>query len=475
MLGKFATEAKVGVFVVITVVALVWLSVRINRHGFSLSESKTIYVVMDQASGVMKRTPVEFAGIRVGFVEGVDLISGKARLTLKVDPRIPIYYDSFITLANRGILGEKIIAISGGGREPEIPDGGTVETKGGSGGIDEAFRNFNELASAIKDLVKGGQGKPSLNDIIANVTDISEDLRQLVRGNKKELSDIVQNVNGFTKMLNDGDIKQIVVNLKTSSETLKEFVKDANPELRDVVKDFKTVMAKIDDTVSSLNRVVAKVERGEGTIGKLLSDETTVNKVNETLDGVNDFVSRVKRLEIAVGVHGEYLSSSRQVQEVASFKISPNYDKYFLFEFTNGPLADAKTVTSVTTTIPPGTSTTETVRNDKFSFTALFAQRFYDLTVKAGIIRSSGGFGAEYFLFRDHLSLGADVFDFSRPENLHMRGYAMLHLFKILHISGGVDDIFNGNKRRNYFAGAGIMLTDNDLKAMVGLAPLISR
>lgn len=475
MAQKFGTEAKVGIFVVVTVAALVWLSVRINRHGFSLRESKTLYVTMDQASGVLKRTPVEFAGIRVGFVESIDLISGKARLTVKIDPKIPVYQDSFITLANRGILGEKIIAISGGGREPEIPDGGSVETKGGNGGIDEAFRNFNELAAAIKDLVKGGQGKPSLNDIIANVTDISEDLRSLVHGNKQQLGDIVKNVGEFTKMLNDGDVKQIVVNLKTSSETLKAFVKDANPELRDVVQEFKTVMAKIDDTVSSLNRVVAKVERGEGTIGKLLSDETTVNKVNDTLDGVNDFVSRVKRLEIAVGVHGEYLSSARQIQEVAAFKISPNYDKYFLFEFTNGPLSDAKSYTTVTTSSPPGTSVTESTRSDKFSFTALFAQRFYDLTIKAGLIRSSGGFGAEYFLFRDHLSLGADLFDFSRPENLHMRGYAALHLFKILHITGGVDDIFNGNKRRNYFAGAGIMLTDNDLKALVGLAPLVSR
>ncbi|MDB5036635.1 MAG: transporter, substrate-binding protein, partial [Bacteriovoracaceae bacterium] len=285
MAGKFSSEAKVGIFVVITVASLILLSIRINRHGFSLNESRTLYVNMDQASGVLKRTPVEYAGIRVGFVEAIDLVGAKARLTVKIDPKVPVYQDSYVGLANRGILGEKILFISGGGKEPEVPDNGIIEAKGGNGGLDEAFKNFNEVAAAIKDLIKGGQGKPSLNDIIGNVTDISEDLRTLVRGNKKELNDIVKNVGDFAKMLNDGDLKQIVVNLKTTSETMKSFVKDANPELRDVVKDFKMVMAKIDDTVSSLNRVVAKVERGEGTVGKLLNDETTVNKVNDTLDG----------------------------------------------------------------------------------------------------------------------------------------------------------------------------------------------
>src|SRR5438309_1087948 len=127
MAQRFSSEAKVGIFVVITVIGLIWLSIRINRHGFSLKESKTIYVNMDQASGVLKRTSVEYAGIRVGYIEAIDLVGGKARLTVKIDPRVPVYYDSFITLSNRGILGEKILSISGGGREPEVPDGGSVD------------------------------------------------------------------------------------------------------------------------------------------------------------------------------------------------------------------------------------------------------------------------------------------------------------------------------------------------------------
>jgi phospholipid/cholesterol/gamma-HCH transport system substrate-binding protein len=475
-MGK--TEIKVGIFVLLTVIGLVYLSIRINSKGFSLKGQKTIYVNFESASGLLLRTPVEYAGIRVGYVEAIDLEGTKARVTIKVDPKIPVYEDSEVGLHNRGILGEKILAIKHGGNKPEIPDGGSIDAQVTGGGIDDAFRNFNEIAQAVKDLIKGGDGKPSLRDIISNVTEVSEDLRSLVRSNRQELNDIVKNVHGVTKMLNEGDLKEIIVNLKETSTNIKAFVNSADPQLREAVSNFKGVMTKIDDTVSTLNRVVAKVDRGEGTLGKLLNDETTITKVNETLDGVNDFVGRVRRLEVSVGFRGEYLSSAQASQSTASFKLQPSEDKYFLFEFTNGPLADSQRKTTITDySETPGTSKiiTEKIRKDSFSFSFIFAKRFYDLTLKAGLFRSSGGFGAEYHLFRDRLSFGADLFDLSREENPHLRLYMMAHLFKIFHIGGGVDDVIQQNGRRNYFGSVGLLLTDSDLKSLVSLAPIISR
>ncbi len=471
----FPTEAKVGIFVIITVAALVYLSVRITRAGFSLDKTKTLYVNFANASGILQRTPVEFAGIRVGFVKKIELVERKARLELELDPRVPVYQDTRVAMSARGILGEKIIVISGGGNLPEVPDGGLIDAAGGGGTFEDAMNNFNEIADAVKDLIRGGEGKPSLKDVVVNMSDITEDLRTLIRGNRKNMEDIVNNVNRFTTMLNDGDLKDIISNLKYSSETLKTFVHDANPQLKDVVKDFKGVMTKIDNTVDSLNRVMARVERGEGTLGKLLSDDTTVNKVNDTLDGINDFVGRAKRLEVAVGFSGEFLSSAHEVQSTASFRLQPNYDKYFLIEFTKGPFETLSATRKDIENTTGGTTTTTSRRTkeDKFTFTAIMARRFYDLTLKAGLMRSTAGIGLEYHLFRNHFSLGVDAFDFGRDENPHIRAFAALHLFKILHITGGVDDAFHEYKRRNFFGGLGIMLTDNDLKALLGVAPLI--
>jgi len=481
--GKFPVEAKVGIFVAVAIAGLIYLTTQINRSGFSFSGHKTITAIFSNASGLLPRTSIEYAGIRVGMVDRIYLEDGKAKVVMKLNPDTLVYQDSVVALRSRGILGEKIITIAGGGALPEVPDGGSIEAQSTGGDFDTAMQNFNEVAEAVKDLLKGGAGKPSIQDILGNVTEITEDLKTLVKGNRQDLNEIVKNVHDFTSMLNDGNLKETVGNLKTTSEMIKSFVQTADPQLKDVVKDFSVVMEKINATVDSLNRIVAKVERGEGTVGKLLNDETTVNKVNDTLDGINDFVGRVRKLEVAVGFRGEYLANSGQVQSTASFRIQPNYDKYFLFEFVNGPLELNTGKTTITDigegSTSGGTPTTTTrrverERKSQFMFTALFARRFWDLTVKAGLIQSTGGVGAEYHLFRDHLSIGLDAFDFGREERPHLRAYGILHLWKILKLSGGVDDLIVQGGKRNYFAGAGLMLTDSDLKSLLGVAPLVS-
>jgi len=481
---KFPIEAKVGIFVAIAVAGLIYLTTQINRSGFTFAKQKTYTLLFSNASGLLARTGVEYAGIRVGLVDRIALEDGKAAVVIKIRPDIRLYQDSEVKLKTRGMLGEKIITIEGGGMMPEVPDGGSIEARSTAADFDTAMQNFNEIAESVKDLLKGGGGKPSIHDIISNVTQVSEDLRSLVRSNRKDIDAIVKNMHSFTEMLNDGSIKDTVSNLKATSETIKQFIDDANPQLKDVVKEFSSVMKKIDGTVDSLNRIVAKVDRGEGSIGKLLNDETTVNKVNDTLDGITDFVSRVNKLEIAVGFRGEYLGQAGQMQSIASFQVRPNFDKYFLFEFTSGPLLLNSEKVTVTDTgsgsssggVPsaPNRSVTRT-RKTQFMFTALMARRFFDFTVKAGVMRSTGGVGVEYHLFRDHLSLGIDAFDFAREARPHLRLYGMLHLWKILKLTGGVDDMIVDNGKRNYFGGVGLMLTDSDLKSLVGLAPLVAR
>lgn len=479
MKNGFATEAKVGVFVLIAVALLVYISVRINRGGFTFDKTRVAYILFDEVPGLIVRTPVEYAGIRVGTVEEITLQDRRARVRVRLNPKVVLYEDSVVKLANRGMLGEKVVAIEGGGAGAEIPDGGEIVAVSSSAGFDEAIENFNEVAQAIKDLIKGGDGKPSIKDIVDNVNTVTEDLRGLVRGNRQELDTIVRNFSQLSSTLNNGDLKEIIVNLKTTSSQIKSFLEGAQDTEGGVLGDVRNVVKKLDDTASSLNRVMAKIERGEGTLGQLISDDSTVTKVNDALDGINSFVGTVKNLEVAAGFRGEYLSSAGEIQAAASFRVRPARDKYFLIEFTNSPLefTTSSTQVTTTTTTPPGTTITEreNVRSDRLGVTLLFAKRFYDLTLKAGLIRSSGGLAAEYSMFRDYLTLGVEGFDFGREENPHVRAFAAVHLWKIFTIIGGIDDLAHRDGRRNYFGGAGVMLTDQDLKSLFSVAPLVAK
>jgi len=459
---KIPPEAKVGLFVVLVIVGLAYLTTQINQSGLSFREMVPYTVYFDNVSGLLIRTPVEYNGIRAGYVEKIEAGTGPdagVAVRIRLKPNMPIYEDSDVQLQTRGLLGEKIIMISKGGKGAQIPVGGVIRDTKGAAGVDDAMEKFSEVADAIKDFIKGGNGLPSIQDVINNTTDITENLQQVIKGRRD-------------------DLEKIVDNMKVVTEAVRKFVDTNDPKDPGGFQNLKLTMERLDRTVASLQEIVQKIERGEGTVGKLLNDETTVNKMNDALDNFNEFVGEVKSLEIAVGFRGEYMYDSEDPIAVTSFRFRPAKDKYFLLEFTDGPLSFGKLskTTTTTTTSPPGTSVTEEkrTRKDDFSLTAVFARRFYDLTLKAGLFRSTGYFGAEYHLFHDHLSLALDAFNFSRESRPQLRAYAQYQFFKIFRLNAGVDDIINPDGDRNYFAGLGFIVTDEDIKKLFGIAPLLS-
>ena len=456
---KLPVEMKIGAFVVLALIALAIITTQINQSGLSFKPMRIYFLQFENISGLLENAPVEYAGIRVGKVNGfqLDERSGAVLVKIKVDKTFVLYEDSNVELITRGLLGEKIIMIQGGGKGPSIPEGGVIKASRSGSGLEDAMQNFNDISGEIKNLLRGGGGRASAKDIIENLNEASENLRDLVSGRRR-------------------DLDEMIANLTVVSKSLREFLSDDESRVQDSFQKFSSAMVKIEAMASKLDEMVSRTQRGEGTVGRLLHDESTVNKLNAALDGVTEFVGQVKQLEIGLGFRGEYMGNSREMLAVTSFMFRPAFDKYFLLEFTDGSLSFAprKTKVKVIETTPPGSVVTEktTTSDDSLSITALFARRFWDLTLKAGLIRSSGGFGAEYHLFRDHLSLAAEAFDFSRSNKFHLRLYGKLQFLNIFYASGGVDDLLAGNRQYNFFGSLGFMVTDEDVKRLFGLATL---
>jgi phospholipid/cholesterol/gamma-HCH transport system substrate-binding protein len=96
-------------------------------------------------------------------------------------------------------------------------------------------------------------------------------------------------------------------------------------------------------------------------------------------------------------------------------------------------------------------------------FTALFAKNFYDLTVKGGLIESSGGLGLDYYLYRRDLRLSVEAFDF---DDLVLRAYLRYNVFRGLYLVGGGDHM--ADDLRSAFVGVGLFITNDDLKFLAG-------
>jgi phospholipid/cholesterol/gamma-HCH transport system substrate-binding protein len=117
----------VGVFVLLGILALGYLSVKLGR--VSLLGSTGYLVTADFAStgGLKPGAAVEIAGVEVGRVESIQLGSEyQARVVLRVKRDLKLQDDSIASIKTKGLIGEKFVRISPGGSDKLIPPNGRI-------------------------------------------------------------------------------------------------------------------------------------------------------------------------------------------------------------------------------------------------------------------------------------------------------------------------------------------------------------
>lgn len=439
-------EIKVGLFIVLS--ALVLIGVTLNLREFSGlgKEGYDIEVRFVSAQGIREKTPVELAGIQVGYVKDVDLVASReAKVTLAMNEGVSLPKDSVATVRSKGFLGETYI---------EIAPGSSAEMVGKNGEIPAApvSPSFNTLAD-------------QLSEIAVDMKVITASLRANIEGEDSRLNRILANMETLTKNLSEFTEKNIG-NFHEIAENLAVLSAD----LRAVVTENRV---NVDETLDRVANVARKIDEGKGTIGKLVNDDETVEKLNESLDNLNNTLSGVNRLKTEIGYHVEYLGKSEDLKHYVNLTLKPRPDKYFLFEVVDDPAPDSKLliqerqVTSAGTTSTVVTET-ETTDEDRFQFSAQIAKEFYDFTIRGGIIESSGGVGMDYT--KGPLGLSFSAFDFENDgaENPHLKTWTTLNVTDNFFLLGGADDFVSNQQDTDWFFGAGIQFVDEDIKSLFG-------
>ena len=57
-------------------------------------------------------------------------------------------------------------------------------------------------------------------------------------------------------------------------------------------------MERIDRTLKNVDDMTSKIARGEGTVGKLINDDTTVEELNKTIEGVNGYLTAADKIQM---------------------------------------------------------------------------------------------------------------------------------------------------------------------------------
>ncbi len=125
-MGRSRVEVAVGIFVIIGLVALAYLSVKLGRVDLFGGGTYPVIALFPGTGGLKAGAPVEIAGVEIGRVDRIDLDNYAARVTLLIRKGIQIQDDAIASIKTRGLIGEKFLRISPGGSETIIPPNGRI-------------------------------------------------------------------------------------------------------------------------------------------------------------------------------------------------------------------------------------------------------------------------------------------------------------------------------------------------------------
>lgn len=466
-MAKLSAEAKVGLLVLVGSVLLLYMTFAVGKYDFGERKGYRVIAMFDSVAGLDAKAAVRMAGVMIGSVEAVQLEDSRAKVILRINPEVKIGRGAEAGVKTMGLLGDKYVDIvpvrgtDGGKQPPErsgfYKDNDVIEVTASPSDVDRLIGKLSGIADDVKQVtaslrqVFGSQrGEKSMEDILHDLRQTTANIKEFSYALSGEGSDLVMRLNELVRNLN-GVVNDNKDNLKVTMENVREASKNAEMAL------------------ASIDNITKRIDRGEGTLGKLVNEDSMYSNIDSAAKGLSDYVSKVERLKTTVAFRNEYMFSASK--SYFTLELKPKVDQYYILEVLTDPYGKYDKTVSVNNGI---TSVNETYK-DKLKFSLEFAKRWGNLALRMGILESEGGIGGDFFAFDDRVKFSLDAWNFNSKEpnnlNTHMKATATWQINKLLFVNGGYDNFLNSSRAAG-FAGVGLRFDDDDLKYLMGSVPV---
>ncbi len=444
----------------------------------------TVHAYIQDATGLAPRSRITIAGIPVGSLDSIRLENGAARLDVKVKNDVILYDNATLGKKSASLLGESVVVLTPGTPDHrKLQDGDEIHVIVDQTTPGEIMDEMKEIADSVKAVasqlansVGTEQGGQNMRAILRNLADSTDALNGTIRENREVIRDTLRNVDSIMQNANP-EMSQILENVRIITQDVRELMASQNGEpgdagsLRQTIERLDRASKSLESTMEHADSVSGRIDRGEGTIGKLTKDDALINEVQGVAEGVNDYVSNIVRLQTIVGLRSDYNFLANTLKTYVSLRLQPREDKYYELELIDDPRGFTSiTDTSVDTTNqvqgPSHYRTITTTTTEQFRFSLQFAKRFGPFTGRFGIKESTGGVGLDIHLLQDRFEIVNDLFGFSEEVQPRYRVFISYEFIKHLWLLGGVDHLFLATER-DYFLGLQLRFSDEDLKTIL--------
>jgi phospholipid/cholesterol/gamma-HCH transport system substrate-binding protein len=289
---KVTKEAKIGLFAVITIAALFWgLNFLKGKNVFS--PSYTYYAIYTRVDGLKPTNDVMLSGYKVGTVKSIqfeDGFTGNLIVAIQVEKKYPIPLGSVVKLISSDIMGGKAIRLEISENKNFHQPYDTINASIETGLLDQIVYEMGPMKDKAESLMSGmesvmivlqevfkednlnnlDQSFLSLRNSLENIETISRSMGSLLGSDSSKFNLIVSNLDSITS------------NLKGNKEKINTAIENFSSISDSIAKsNISSMLAHADSTLMQLNDITSKINKGNGTMGMLLHNDTLYNNLEK--------------------------------------------------------------------------------------------------------------------------------------------------------------------------------------------------
>ncbi|WKN45561.1 MlaD family protein [Tunicatimonas pelagia] len=287
---KLSKEIKVSLLAIVAAVIL-FLGVRFLKGTEVFSRFNTYYVVYDNIEGLTTSNPVMINGYKVGQVMKIELEQNRGNsllVTMNIDEKILLGEGATTSLVSSDLLGSKALYLKVGDISQPIDDGDTLRSNVELGIVERV------QAQALPITEKLDSTLARVNQILGanDQSDMSNIIGTLV-GDTTSVSAAVNNLEGTTRSINDilqqneRGLNATIANLELLTRQLSDPENGVGPLLAKLNQkvdslQIQSTIEEFEAIAQTLNQITTKMNEGEGSMGKLLNDDSLYTNLNST-------------------------------------------------------------------------------------------------------------------------------------------------------------------------------------------------
>jgi phospholipid/cholesterol/gamma-HCH transport system substrate-binding protein len=281
--------ARVGLFFLLGV-ALVWVTFETLSDGKLFEEkSHTLIASFTDLKQLKTGDDVRLAGVKIGSVQTTRLAGRRAEAVLLVDPKQPIASDAVATIDMAGLIGGNFVSIDMGtpGAAP-LADGAQIKTQD-SADLNSIMAEVGGLGKQLQESL--GSFSKALNGDGQEGGGIIQKLNKLVTDNTQRVNETMINLQEITGKINRGE------------GTIGKLVND--PALHDqllaTVAEIKTAATQAKEFATNAEGIMDQIKSGQGTIGTLVYDQKAADDIRTSIANIRSVSDKLAKGEGTLG------------------------------------------------------------------------------------------------------------------------------------------------------------------------------